>query len=243
MSTRATITDHELAFDGGPPLRYVQIDPRADNDDRPLPLVLGLHYGWEGKMPPRHARDFMRVFLEPVFAGEEAILVAPYCPERTWHHPRSRAAVLALRQHALVDLGSPPEHVVLAGYSLGGMGTWFLGSRYPDRFAAGIAVAAVPVLHPEDPQESGLGRFTELVAKGVVGWRSELERFPMWVVNSRADELIPFAAVETAVERMQRRGALIEFMPLDGVGHYDSREYVDALRPLVADVLARTARR
>jgi hypothetical protein len=62
----------------------------------------------------------------------------------------------------------------------------------------------------------------------------------MWVVNSRADELIPFAAVEKAVTSMQRRGGRIEFMPLDDVGHYDSRHYVETLRPLATEVLART---
>jgi predicted esterase len=241
MSPRAEITDHEIDFDGGAPLRFVAIDPRPAGDTRSLPLVVGLHYGWKGDLPRRHARDFTRVFLEPVFAGQDAVIVAPYCPERTWHHPRSAAAVLALREHAVAALGAEPNHVVLAGYSLGGMGTWYLGPRHPDLFAAGIAVAAVPVLYPNDPDESGLVRFTELAEQGIVAWRPELADFPIWVVNSRADELIPFAAVEEAVASMQRRGGRIEFLPLDDVGHYDSRHYVETLRPLAAAVLAHTA--
>jgi predicted peptidase len=241
--SRATITDHELPNDAGAPLRYVQIDPRHAGDERPLPLVIGLHYGWAGEMPPRHARDYTRVFLEPVLQGQEALIVAPYCPERTWHHPNSVEAVLALREHAIDTLAAQSDHVVLAGYSLGGMGTWYLGSRFPHLFAAGIAVAAVPILHPEESNDSGLERFTELVGKSVFGWREGLERFPLWVVNSRADELIPCGAVERAIVAMQRRGAQIEFRVLDDVGHYDSRHYVEALRPVVAEVLARTAPR
>ncbi len=241
MSERATITDHELSFDGGQDLRYALIDPRAPGDDRVLPLVIGLHYGWEGDMSPRHGRDFMRAFLEPVFRGQEVVLVAPNCPQRTWHHPRSEDAVLALRRQVIAEFETAADHVVLAGYSLGGMGTWYLGSRYPDRFAAGIAVAAVPVLAAEDPDDPGLVRFRDLVGRGAVGWREELARFPLWVVNSRADELIPFADVEKAVKSMQRRGGRIVFMPLDEVGHYDSRHYVEALRPLAAEVLACTA--
>ncbi len=241
MSERATITDHDLSFGDGPPLRYARIDPRGPGDGRVLPLVIGLHYGWEGDMSPRQGRDFMRVFLEPVFKGQDAVLVAPNCPARTWHHPRSEEAVLALREQVIRESGVAPDHVVLAGYSLGGMGTWYLGARHPDCFAAGIAVAAVPVLRAEDHDDPGLARFTDLLARGIVGWREELARFPLWVVNSRADELIPFDAVEEAVERMKRRGGQITFMPLDDVGHYDSRHYVEALRPLAAEVLARTA--
>ncbi|NKB89573.1 MAG: prolyl oligopeptidase family serine peptidase [Acidobacteria bacterium] len=240
MSQRAHITDHELPIEGDAPLRYVAIDRRQTGDGA-VPLVIGLHYGWEGDLPARHARDFTRVFLEPTFAAERAVLLAPYCPERTWHHPRSVAAVLALREHAIANLGVDPAHVVLAGYSLGGMGTWFLGPRHPDLFAAGIAVAAVPILYPDDPDVSGLERFVELADQGVFGWRPELKTFPMWVVNSRADELIPHPAVAKTVERMRRRGGQVDFTSLDGVGHYDSRQYVDALRPVVAEVLQRTA--
>ena len=241
MNGRATITDHELSFDDGENLHYARIDARGPGDERVLPLVIGLHYGWKGNLSPRHARNFIRAFLEPVFAGQDVVMVAPNCPERTWHHPRSEAAILALRQQVIEESGAAEDHVVLAGYSLGGMGTWYLGSRYPDRFAAGIAVAAVPVLQTEDPDETGLGRFAELAAGGEVGWREELARFPLWVVNSRADELIPFSAVQESVERMRRRGGQIEFIALDEVGHYDSRDYVAALRPLAAEVLARTA--
>ena len=61
MSERATTTDHQLSFDDGPDMRYARIDPRAPGDERALPLVIGLHYGWEGDMSPRHGRDFMRV--------------------------------------------------------------------------------------------------------------------------------------------------------------------------------------
>ena len=240
MSERATITDHQLSFDGDSDVRFALSDPRIVGDHGAVPLVIGLHYGWDGDMPPRHAHDFMRAFLEPVFRGQDVVLAVPYCPERTWHHPRSERAVLALRERMVRDQVVAADRVVLAGYSLGGMGTWYLGSRYPELFAAGIAVAAVPVLDPEDPDDSGLERFTALLASGAFGWRQELEQFPLWVVNSRADELIPFATVERAVAQMQRRGGQIEFMPLDDVGHYDSRQYVAALRPLIADVLART---
>ena len=148
---------------------------------------------------------------------------------------------MALRRQMIAECRVAPDHVVLAGYSLGGMGTWYLGARHPDCFAAGIAVAAVPLVHSQAPDDPGLARFVELIGRGMVDWRDELARFPLWVVNSRADELIPYEAVEKAVRMLQQRGGNVEFIPLDGVGHYDSRHYVDALRPLAADVLARTA--
>lgn len=203
------------------------------------PLVLGLHYGWPGEMPPRHARDFLRVFLEPTFAGHGVQIAAPYCPEASWHHPRSERAVLELLDHLVANPAVDPARVVLAGYSLGGMGTWYLGARYPDRFAGGMAVAAAPVLYRADDEAgSGLEAFLEQSARGVTAWHQGLRSFPLWVVHSRADELIPHAPVEKAVASVRRRGADVRFVTLDDVGHYDSRQYVAALRPYVARLLA-----
>lgn len=233
---RRHLEDRTLPLSGGGELRYAFAPPDPDATD--APLVIGLHYGWEGAMPPRHARDYLRVFLEPTFAGHGAVLAAPYCPARSWHHPRSEAAVLELVDALVEELPVDPDRVVLAGYSLGGMGTWYLGARYPDRFAGGMAVAAAPVLYRKPEEEgSGLPNFLELAERGIVPWHDGLRDFRLFVVHSDADELIPHDPVARAVRSLERRGADLEFVTLPAVGHYDSREYVTALRPYVAELL------
>lgn len=236
-AVRRHLEDRELPLPDGSVLRYALAPPRRDAVA--APLVLGLHYGWKGEMPPRHGRDFLRVFLEPTFAGTGAVIAAPYCPELAWHHPRAADAVLRLLDHLLVQQPVDPERVILAGYSLGGMGTWYLGARHPDRFVAGMAVAAVPLLYrPEaEHRRAGIEHFLELSGRRVVPWHAGLEEFPLTVVNSRGDELMPFDLVERAVESLRRRGAPVELIALDDVGHYDSREYVEALRPVARRLL------
>lgn len=240
-SGRRHLQDRELPLPDGGTLRYA-LAPLEDASA--APLVLGLHYGWEGEMPPRHGRDFLRVFLEPTFAGTGTVIAAPYCPGRTWHDPRSAEAVLRLLDHLLEEPSVDPDTVILAGYSLGGMGTWYLGSRHPERFRAGLAVAAVPLLYRpgSEHRRAGLEHFLELSRRRVVPWHEGLARLPMTVVNSRADELMPFDAVERAVRSLRRRGADVELIGLDGVGHYDSREYVEALRPVVRRLLGNGSR-
>jgi pimeloyl-ACP methyl ester carboxylesterase len=235
---RRDLEDRTLPLPDGTTLRWA-LAPVPDGAPTPAPLVLGLHYGWRGEMPPRHGGDFLRVFLEPTFAGTGAVIVAPYCPALSWHDPRSADAVLRLLDHVLQEQPVDPQRVVLAGYSLGGMGTWYLGARHPDRFLAGMAVAAVPVLYgPGRTEGSGLEHFLELSRRRVVPWHAGLMRIPMYVVNSRSDELMPFDLVTAAMTSLRRRGARIELVTLEGVGHYDSREYVEALRPIARRVLA-----
>lgn len=236
---RRQLEDRHLELAGGERLRFAWAAPEPSSGERLPPLVLGLHYGWRRTMPPRHGRDFLRVFLEPTFAGSGAAIAAPYCPERSWDHPRSVAAVLGLLDDLLERETVDPEHVVLAGYSLGGMGAWYLGARYPERFAAGMAVAAAPVVQrAPDHEGSGLAAFLAQVERGEVPWHEGLARFPLHVVHSRDDELIPFAPVERAVQALRARGAAVRFYPLEGVGHYDSRRYVEALRPVVQQLLS-----
>lgn len=235
---RRDLEDRRSSLDAGGQLRWAFAPALGEPPASGHPLVVGLHYGWEGTMPPRHGRDFLRVFLEPTFAGTGAVIAAPYCPQESWDEPRSVSAVLALLDHLLAEHPVDPDRVVLVGYSLGGMGTWYLGCRHPDRFLAGMTVAAVPVLYRREGREgSGLEEFLELADRGVFPWHDGLRAFPLTVVNSTADELMPYPAVERAIRSMRRRGGRVELIPLQDVGHYDSRDYVTALRPVVRELL------
>lgn len=47
-----------------------------------------------------------------------------------------RIDALEVLEHAKATLGYDPERVYLTGHSMGGHGTWILGSEFPDKFAA-----------------------------------------------------------------------------------------------------------
>jgi predicted peptidase len=61
------------------------------------------------------------------------IVVSPQCPEgETW----SDEVVLGLLDHVQKKYKVDPTRVYLTGLSMGGYGTWSLGLKYPERFAA-----------------------------------------------------------------------------------------------------------
>lgn len=119
--------DFELRF-----LIYLPKDYRAVPDRR-WPLLLFLHGAGERGTdlslvakhgPPKlvaRKRDFPFVVL------------SPQCPaNQIWDHD----ALLALLDHVLARFRIDPRRVYLTGLSMGGYGTWSLGLKYPERFAA-----------------------------------------------------------------------------------------------------------
>jgi len=61
------------------------------------------------------------------------ILVSPQCPEgETW----SDDVLLSLLDHVIKKHKVDTNRVYLTGLSMGGFGTWSLGLKYPERFAA-----------------------------------------------------------------------------------------------------------
>jgi predicted peptidase len=65
--------------------------------------------------------------------SENFIVVSPQCPADTrWDND----TLLALLDHIVAGHKVDTSRVYLTGLSMGGFGTWSLGSRFPDRFAA-----------------------------------------------------------------------------------------------------------
>ncbi len=111
-----------------------------------------------------------------------------------------------------IDLGcvkSPVDRqrVLLTGYSKGGIGTWELAARHPDRFTAAIVMAGRP-----RPEMSS------------VDWR-----VPLYVIHAREDEVLDLGATEEIVTALRDRGVPVELHILEGVTHYETQHFARAL--------------
>ena len=234
---RVAIHELDLALDDGTQLHYAVATPDDMDAAESLPLVVGLHYGWRGEQSPRLGRDFLRLLVEPGVGATRAILVAPNCPEGSWNHPRAEAAVLALVDAVVREYPVDTDRILVTGFSLGGMGTWFFAANHAEVFDAAIAIASVPVIDHGARSRTDPDAFLAALADGVAPWVSGLMRVPFFVINSRADELIPFAQAEAAAAALAELGAPVRFLPLEGISHYESAGYVPALRQGVRWVL------
>jgi predicted peptidase len=100
--------------------------------------------------------------------------------------------------------------MVVTGYSMGGMGTWYLVARHPDRFSAAIPMAGSP-------------RDADLEA---------VRRTPLYAIHSRTDEVVPLASTEAAVSRLKQAGARAQLVVVD-VPHYESASFVHHLKKAI----------
>ena len=226
-ASHAEIHDRILPLDDGE-LRYAISVPAGD-DSSPRPLVLALHYGWQGRLPPHYGRDFLNLLIAPALRELDAIVVAPDCPEGSWTHPRSEKALLKLIEHARQTHAVDPERIVVTGFSVGAMGTWFLASRHPELFSAAVPIAGPPVLRVVPDAFAGLAEAERQLKGRSVDWPPALVEMPILAIHSRSDELVPFRLADRAVRSLRAAGGRVELIAVERVGHFETARYVEYL--------------
>lgn len=117
-------------------------------------------------------------------------IVAPQCPDfEVWDDAR----VLALLDDVEGEFNVDARRVYLTGLSMGGFGTWSVGVRHPERFAA-----IVPIC--------GGGRIADIAAAGQPQ-RAALRRLGVWAFHGARDVTVPLEESERMVAALQAAGA------------------------------------
>jgi len=170
---------------------------------------MSLHYG--GEVTPFYGRGLLEQLIGPVLRDLDAIIVAPDNASGGWANPQAEEHVLGLLNHIEANYNIDLSKTLLTGYSMGAMGTWYLAPRHSDRFKAALPVAG-------RPQADSVS----------FDWQT-----PMYVINSSADELIPFKGVQSTIEQLQKRDAPIEFVIVDEITHFQVSRYQPHLRAAI----------
>jgi predicted peptidase len=205
QSALPTFERRTLKMPDGSTVRYGLAVPGDYRAAAARPLVIALHPGGGGT--PYYGDQFMRTIFVPGLRELGAITIAPDCPTRAWTDPHAEQAVMSLIKVIRDEFSIDERRIVVAGFSLGGAGTWFLSARHPDLFTAAIVMA---------------GRSAEPL--------TNLARIPTYVIHSRDDQVVPFAQAEQRAGELERMGRPIRFDALAGVGHYDMARYLPALQ-------------
>lgn len=200
------IENLELALENGIVVRYgISLPPGYDarSSDR-RPLVLALHPGVRARY---YGSEFLRQIVEPGLRALDAVIVAPDVPDRSWSTAPAERVVLALVRHVMDAYSVDRARVLVAGFSMGGAGTWYLAGRHPELFTGAVVMAGSPV-------------------------GADLERFgpPLYLIHSPDDDVVPFAPVEEAYRVLRARGHAVELRVLPGASHGTMPAYVPALR-------------
>lgn len=181
--------------------RYSVYLPPGYREGQELPVILALHgAGSRGSDGLRPRQQSVAAAAQAHPERYPAVLVLPQCPrDRSWSGPVADFALAAL-ERTLAEYGGDRSRLYLVGQSLGARGVVRLAARYPDRFAAVVAVAG---RHPEREESA-----------------KKLKALPLWAWHGDADPDVPVSESRALVESLKAEGSqLVRYTELPGRGH------------------------
>ena len=203
------IYEETLTLKNGMPVRYTLSLPSGYKPGKSVPLVMALHYG--GTVTPWYSEPFLRYLVEPGLRELKAIIIAPDCPDRDWHNPTVEAAVLELLDFIKSHYPVKERQTVITGFSMGGVGAWYMIARHPEVFSA-----AVPISSTADQETM-----------------ERLKDSPIYVFHSDKDEIFPVARMEEIVQTLKKRDVPVKLEILQGISHYHTGKFAVPLKKAV----------
>jgi predicted peptidase len=177
-----------------------------------LVLVIALHWGWGQKeLPDYYSKDFLEGFVVPVFSNHKAIIIAPDCPGNSWTEEQSINVVLELRNYYIQKYNIDTNKIVITGFSLGGIGTWYLAMNYSSQFNYAIPIAGYPK------------------KEWLENYKGDIK---IIALNSFNDEVIPIEKVETAINYLKVYEKSVQVKTIYGVSHYNITKFIKPVREL-----------
>jgi len=178
-------------------LNYLLSLPEGYKNDstKKWPLVVFLHGSGE------RGSDLEKVKLHgPPMLVENGkkfpfILISPQCPDDSWW---SYEPLTELIEDAETRYQVDPKRIILTGLSMGGYGTWELGCRHPEKFAA-----LVP-----------------LCGGGIPYMAPKVKDTPVWVFHGTKDGGVPIVESQRMVDALKKSGSTkVEFTIYPEAGH------------------------
>ena len=139
---------------GGRNHRYQVYVPAEYDSSRRWPVVLWLHgagtQGSDGLLPTaRGVGDYIRQYR----GDFPAIAVFPQAPPgRNWIESDVEALAIMTLDRTLAEFSVDTDRISVVGYSMGAVGAYRIASRWPERFAALVAIAGRAEVSKLSPQ-------------------------------------------------------------------------------------------
>jgi predicted peptidase len=213
---------------------YAVYIPRNYTASRTSPLLVSLHGATSN-----HRINMRRIFGFGNRPGEsdyeatrnevelpqiDFIVVSPYGRgETAGYHGIAEQDVLRVMTDVQKSYNIDPDRVYLTGLSMGGGGTWHIGLRYPDKFAAivpvcGVADADLSLKH------GSLSEYDRLLISltGPSAIAENAGNLSVFIYHGDMDEAVPVEASRRMAEKFRNFGWLgktVHYFELPGVSH------------------------
>ena len=163
----------------------------AATNGRRWPLMLFLHGAGERGSDVQSVGVHGPMNLVKQGTNFPFIIVAPQCPDnQRWH----KELLLPFLDHIIKTLAVDTNRIYLTGLSMGGYGTWDLGTGHPEKFAA-----IAPIC--------GGGSVLDVLLAGYGRPSNPVAALPVWAFHGAKDSVVPLEESERMIGAMKKAGA------------------------------------
>lgn len=199
--------DNQLFITSTDTLPYRLLHPENREPGKNYPLIVFLH--GSGERGTDNEKNL--TYIADLFLNEEnrkqypAYVLVPQCPVNKRWAPEDWYAkptppistVMELIDSLLLELPVEINQLYIMGLSMGGFGTWYLLTRYPDKFAAAIPIC-------------GGGDWNQAIS---------IKHIPVWVFHGRKDTDVLPAQSRTMVKALKAAGGSPRYTEYKKIGH------------------------
>jgi predicted peptidase len=135
----------------------------------------------------------------------------------TWNSLAMQDMVIVELDHTMAEFHGDPHRLYLSGFSMGGAGVYDIAARWPERFAALVAISGfVPTDH------------ADLLER--------IRRIPLRIFHGASDERVSVDGARRLAAELTKAGAPVQYVEYPGARHGPTAEmtYAD---PAVIDWL------
>lgn len=181
-------------------ITYLPVDYTNDSSKK-YPLLIFLHGG------SARGTDTLDLYnsgpFDQIYRGRNFpfIIVAPQCPKHIrWSTENWFENFYAdLIKNYRIDT----NRIYLTGASLGGSGTWYIATKYPDKFAA-----IAPM--------SGFTRHMNYISENI----NKLKNIPIWAFHGELDNVVPVEETDYLISKLLVINNHVKYAREKDVGHW-----------------------
>lgn len=149
------------------------------------------------------------------------VIVFPQCPVgRFWDKEMIEVAMTELDQ-TVKEFDSDESQLYLAGFSLGGYGTWSAAAMYPDKFAAVVPMSGRIIPRPGE-RRNVAPEIIELAdaPDPFAAFANRLKNTSVWIFHGANDNIVPVDSSRLMAKALKNAGNMTSmYTELENTGH------------------------
>jgi predicted peptidase len=144
-----------------------------------------------------------------------SLVVMPQCRRDRWWTQEMEAMALKALDETIKEFNGDPERLYLTGLSMGGYGTWSIGSKLPGKFAALAPICGGVRPPPKLPASL----FPDPGGDAYKTVAQKIGKTPVWIFHGDADTAVPVTESRKMNDALREAGGNVKYSEYEGVGH------------------------